>query len=124
MADKHGDQSKFPWPKVAAIASSVIGAAMLIAGGQNFFTRAVGLILVLYSVSLHRNERQRAGMVIPSRSMWILGLLSAGATLLSFQFLYWDALGGYNQVWPVYAFALVALIATGIWAAIFARWFQ
>jgi hypothetical protein len=53
--------------------------------------------------------------------MWISGIASAGLTLVAFQLLYWDALKGYHQVLPVYAFALIALIATVIWAAIVAR---
>lgn len=54
----------------------------------------------------------------PSRMVWIIGATSLVASAVSFAFMYKDALDGYHQVWPVYAFAIsmtvLALVASYI----------
>jgi hypothetical protein len=115
------NNGSFPWRKAAATIALIVGAALLIAAGQNLVIRMVGLGIVLLGASLHADGRRISGLPTPSRIMWILGAISAVAAVISFHFLYLDALHGYHQLWPVYAFSATALGATGVWAALVAR---
>ena len=120
----HGISGKFPWRSIAAGISLLIGAILLFIGGHSIIVRAAGLAMVLICVNLHRTGRRLSGLPTPSGTMWIAGIVSAAVTLIAFQFLYLDALNGYNDVWPVYAFAFAGVVATGVWGALAARLFQ
>lgn len=52
----------------------------------------------------------------PGKAIWIISIMLVPALGISFFSLYHDAATGYNQVWPVFLFAGVALVCTLFWS--------
>lgn len=115
------NSASFRWRKATAAAALIVGAVLIVAAGQNLFIRMAGLGVVLFGISMHANGRRLSGLPTPSRTMWIMGVVSAAAVLAAAHLLYLDALNGSQEVWPVYAFAAAVVFAAGIWAALLAR---
>jgi hypothetical protein len=57
----------------------------------------------------------------PGRVLLMVGIVFLVLAGVSWWFLYRDALHGYHEVWPVYLFAGVAIVCTGVWGAILAK---
>ncbi len=106
----------------------------VVAGGVIAFTassltiRLIGLMLLLAGVSLssfarssdpiHQIAARSATSNRPGSVLWTVAVVLTLATAIALHYLYLDALHGYHQVLPVYAFAGVALICGGVWAAL------
>jgi hypothetical protein len=98
---------------------------------SSFTIRSIGLALLLVGVSVGRSARandpinqiaaRSAASARPSPILWTIAIALTLATAIALHFLYQDALHGYHQVLPVYAFAAVALICGSVWAALLAR---
>jgi hypothetical protein len=121
---------------VLAILLLLLGGAALYAGSHNFMTRSFGLMAVLAGVYLVRlsSVHTRSGLSTasgrgldfasnprPGHLAWLIGvalLLLAG---LSFFYLYRDALHGYHEALPVYAFAGVTVACAVVWSYLLSR---
>lgn len=57
----------------------------------------------------------------PGRGMWIASGVILLLWVLSSYALYSDARHGYKQTWPVFAFAVVAFAAVGVWSGLAAK---
>jgi len=115
-------------------ALAVIGGGAIAYISSSFTIRTSGMLLLLIGVALGRIARSRepinqlaaraAASTRPGPIPWIVAIVLALATVISFYYLYEDALHGYQQVLPVYAFAAITLICGLVWAALLARLVQ
>ena len=113
---------------------AVVGGGMIALIVSSFTIQTIGLILLLIGVSLGRVARSDDPMkqVVPRAMasdrpgpiLWTVAVALTLATIVAFHYLYQDALHGYHQVFPVYAFAAVALTSGLVWAALVARLVQ
>jgi hypothetical protein len=128
---------------VLAILMLLGGAAALFFAWASFTRRIedfviwlLGLLMIVASTYLVRmsNVRARPGAVAggdqvsgqrtgkrPGALLWLMGAASVVALVISYHYLYQDALGGYHEVWPVDVFAAVALISATVLAYLFSR---
>jgi hypothetical protein len=103
---------------------------------EDFLIWSLGLFMIVASTYLVRtsNVRARPRSVAgeeqasrpwagkrPGALLWLTGAASVIALVISYHYLYKDALGGYHQVWPVDVFAGVALICASLLAYLFSR---
>jgi len=122
-----------------AIILLLSGGVTLVIGFNDFMARSLGVLMCVVSAYLVRvsnvrglkglrnTDSQNLNLVMPKRpgrAAWVWGVASAVALGISFIYLYKDALDGYNQVWPVYAFAGSALICASVWSYIVAKLMQ
>jgi len=128
---------KNPYARYGLLSMAVLA---VLAGGSiafmasSFTIRSIGLALMLVGVSLGRTARSNdpinqiaarsAASDRPGPILWTVAIALTLATAIALHFLYRDALHGYHQVLPVYAFAAVALICGSVWAALLARLVQ
>jgi hypothetical protein len=114
----------------SAIALLLIAAVTMIWGQHNFVIRCAGLAAIFGSLQLLRAARSvgqfsstaaASRTSPPTAAMWLVGVALAVAQGLTFYLLYSDAVDGYKQVWPVYAFAATAIICAIFFAALFTR---
>jgi hypothetical protein len=113
---------------------AAIGGGVIAFTASSFTIQTIGLILLPIGVSLGRFARSNdpinqiaARSAAPNRPgpiLWTVAIASALATVIALHYLYQDAIRGYHQVLPVYAFAAVALICGSVWAALLARLVQ
>lgn len=123
---------------VLAILMLLGGAAALFFAWSSFTRRIedfviwlLGLLMIVASTYLVRisNVRARPGAVAgedraskrPGALLWLMGAASVIALVISYHYLYRDALGGYHEVWPVDVFAAVALISASVLAYLGSR---
>jgi len=109
-------------------------ALILAAGAAMAYGHTVwGSVALLFSAGFVRRARTNAvaGLATqddqlprPSRRLWIAAGVLALMAGLSFYFLYEDARHGYQQAWPVYLFAAIALASAGVVGAVVARILQ
>jgi uncharacterized membrane protein len=98
---------------------------------SSFTIRSVGMILLIFGVYLGRLARGTAQTDLvtaptaasnrPGPVLWAVAIALSLAAAVAFYYLYKDALQGYHQTVPVYAFAGIALICGLVWAALLAR---
>ena len=55
---------------------------------------------------------------------WVIGVALTVALAVAYCALYRDALNGYHDIAPVYAFAAIGVLCAGWWAGLLARWWQ
>jgi NADH:ubiquinone oxidoreductase subunit 2 (subunit N) len=123
---------------VLAIALFVVGCAGLIIGFHRDVIRMLGILVLVASVYLVKisnvhdqidlsvGKDQDKGSEVaefsrlkrPGAPLWIASAASLVALGVSYLYLYWDALAGYHEVLPVYAFATVGLICIAVWGAL------
>jgi hypothetical protein len=116
-----------------AIVMLLAGAAALILewnsyvqGGKSLLIWALGLLMIVASTRLVRasNARTNTNSVTPEDQhsgpsagkrvrprLWLASVASLIVVAISYYCLREDALGGYHQVWPVYAFASTSVIS-------------
>jgi hypothetical protein len=114
----------------------VLGAMDFVIGFHNGTGRTFAMISVLVSVYLIRtSEGQRANVLVdatdprihvrptnrPGPLMWIVSAALVPLVGASYLLLRSDAVRGGTEVWPVYLFAGVMVIAMLFWSALVAR---
>jgi hypothetical protein len=113
-----------------AIALLGIGGAALFLGRNDFLLRSVGLAAILGSVPIARisgfhprflPDRSAAVISRPGPILWLVGLVLAATVGVTYYALYRDALGGGNEVLPVYLFAAAAVVCTAFWGYLVSR---
>lgn len=57
----------------------------------------------------------------PGRGLWIATGVSSLLAVLSFLVFRSDAIHGFHQLWPVYAFAVTGLVAPLVWFRVYQR---
>lgn len=126
-----------------AVGMLLIGAVALFLEWNNFarglggfLIWSIGLLMIVSSTYLVKisNVHARSSSVAasdpskgsrsakgPGLRMWLLGAASLAALGISYHYLYKDALAGYHQMWPVYAFAGSGLVCAIVLGYLFAR---
>lgn len=106
----------------------------------DFLFRSIGILVILvgaYVVRIAKESNSETITIVPTNSsnppgvdrptrqrVWVLFAVSLVASGISFIFMIEDAKAGYEQVWPVYAFALTMTIfalTSGYVASTFAK---
>jgi len=59
----------------------------------------------------------------PGRLLWVVSAALVPVALGALLLLYMDALKGYHQIWPVYAFASVGVACAVVWSCLAAKLF-
>ncbi len=117
-----------------------LSGVVLLVGGNNLLIRSFSGLMFVISVYLLKisNVHDRAGVIAvsgnekypeettnhPSPVMWTVGIGALVVAVGAFLFLYRDALEGYQEIWPVYAFAGVGLVCALIWGYLMAKLIQ
>ncbi|WP_430391651.1 hypothetical protein [Dyella sp. 20L07] len=105
-------------------------AAVAMVLGQNFVVRSAGLLALVGGLKLLRGAKgigqvspvaAGSGVPPPTRTMWLAGVALAVVQVITLYLLYLDAVGGYREAWPLYAFTATATVCSGFFAALFAR---
>ena len=121
-----------------AILLLLLGAVGLYFGTHNFPTRSLGLAAIVVSSYLLRAAKVRPQQTfLPivtvlgadaaaekryKRLLWILSLGLTALSVLSFLLMFDDTVtNGGNEVWPVYVFAILALLCACAWGALVAK---
>jgi hypothetical protein len=116
---------------VLAILVLLSGGVALVMGSNSF--AAVACILSVYLVRISNVYTQAASTVIsdqgpdsratkrPRPLMWIFGVALLAAQGISFLSLHRGALGGHQEILPVYIFAGIALACTLFWSYLLSR---
>ena len=111
----------------------VAGLVILYFGFNNFAIRSFALLLCVGSTYLVKIARRdgtamangkdidRASATRPGTVAWVLSGVALVILGLSFAFLYRDALNGYHDVWPVYAFGASIIICAIVWPYVIAK---
>ena len=112
-------------------ALAVIGGGTIAYTASSFTIQTIGMALLVVGVALGKIARSNdpinqiaarsAASTRPGPILWTVAIILTLATVISYHYLYQDALHGYRQVLPVYAFAAVALICGLVWVALVAR---
>ena len=112
------------------------GGVLLYVGGSRFEIRALGLFACMLGVYLMRksglsvsrmrrvgDEQMSADIQSqrPSAQMWLIGVGLIGLVGVAYALLYKDAVGGYQDVVPVYLFTGSILAAAGFWGYLIAK---
>lgn len=118
--------------RATAIVLMVVGVGAFIYFYDNNLDRSFALLIVMFAAlvvnprqkpmffSPRARERQQALAIRPWH--WIVGCVLTGAAIAAFLWLDYDAMTGYKEVIPVYAFAASGFICVIWWAGLFARW--
>ena len=85
---------------------------------------ALGRALVPTEAQLHSPKVDEKAMPALKPIHWVVGTVLAIAWVAAYWALHRAALRGYEDVFPVYAFAGIGLVSAGWWAAMFARWYS
>jgi len=109
---------KNPYVRYGLLSMAVLA---VVAGGaiaftaSSFTSRTIGLILLPIGIFLGRFARSNdpinqiaacsAASNRPGPVLWTVAIALIAVTVIAFHYLYLDALHGYHQVLPVYAFA-------------------
>lgn len=109
----------------------LVAFAMLYLGDGNFAIRSLGLLLCVVSAYLVKSARggiaaadgkKERGIARPGTVAWVVSALALVALGLSFFFLYRDALDGYHEVWPVYAFGAAIIVCAVVLPYMITKW--
>jgi hypothetical protein len=115
------------------VAVLLIATVAMVLGNHNFEIRFAGLLALLGSLKLLNGAKgigqvsptqEGSGIPPPTRTMWLIGAVLALVQVITLYLLYLDAVDGYRQAWPLYAFTATAMVCAGFFAALFARWQQ
>ena len=123
---------------ILAILSLLLGGVAIYIGSHNFRIRSIGLLAILISAYLVRVSRvhsrsdlsavnkQAENIAIrrPGRVLWTISIGLLVLAGVSFLYLYHDALHGYQEVLPVYIFAVVGVVCTLVWSYLLLRIFE
>jgi hypothetical protein len=116
-----------------AILLLLLGGVGLYLGTDNFQIRTLGLAAIMASTYFIRISRVRERSNFPlaqirdsdvtktpgiRRRLWILSIAMLPLFGVALLLLYIDAVNGYHEVWPVYAFAGVGLVCAGVWSCL------
>jgi hypothetical protein len=119
-----------------AVLVLALGGWALVNGTHNFAIRSMGDILILVSMYLLSKSRGQSASVSvdtadslthskptnrPGPLMWIISAAMVPLVGTSYLLLRNDAARGGNQVWPVYLFAGLMVVAGSFWSALVAR---
>lgn len=112
------------------------GAAVIFIGFNDSLIRSAGVGLCLISSYLIRisstnrmrkisSERGQNPHIFGRKPLgyfvWALGLASALSFVISFIYLYKDAIDGYQQIWPLYVFFGSTISCALVWGYIVVR---
>ena len=139
MTGEEGVRKKRYWLFLLAVGLLLFAGWLLFWASDSYVIRTIGVLIGMVSVYLVRasNVHTRAAPDTEARSirrksqatglgraMRVTSLVLIPLLGLSFYFLYRDAMHGYEQVWPVYAFAGVAVACAIVWSYEFSRLFK
>lgn len=111
-----------------AIATFLLGVTAIFIGFNNLMSLAFAGLMMMVSAYFVKASRadgtSRDIETRPDRSkvqLWISCIVATAALVVSFAFLYRDAIHGYHDVWPVFAFAGSGLVALAVWGFVVAK---
>lgn len=119
-----------------AVLLLLLGGTALFVGSDDFSIRSLGVLACLLSVYCVRISNIHSRSVSTSittqrtksklatrvgRPVWVVSIILLPTLGLSFLCLYRDAIHGYQEVWPVYLFAGVAVVCALCWSYLVSR---
>lgn len=124
---------------VLAIIVLLLGGAALFFGSNNPMMLALGGLMCVLSAYLVKlsNVHGKAGSAVAGRDgvglgalrhprpgVWAVGAAALVALGISFFYLHQDAVRGYHEILPVYAFTALVLICAVVWGYLISKLMQ
>ena len=125
--DRHARERRYGMFALA-IATFLLGITFLainIDSLTNVAFAGVMMIVSAYFVKASRTVVVNRGVEDhargPNALLWVCCVAASAALAISFFFLYRDAIHGYHEIWPVFAFAASGVVALVVWAFVVAK---